>query len=970
MDRSFLCFYPLLRAVFIVCFLVMGRANLYAQFLLPRNAIPIDAPMMVIETDTVKIIFRKKMEVKARRIAAMIHYMRRHRTKSMDEQKMGAIPIILRSETNQSNGFVTLGAFRSEFFTTSPQEPQRLTGSTPWIDMLAIHEYRHVQQFYSAKVGWTRIIAILSGELGWGSSLALSTPNWFLEGDAVVYETALTHSGRGRLPTFTADFRSVYKAGVRYSYDKAWLGTFRDRRTDFYTMGYMINMHGREEYGSSFWMDVFQKSTAWRYPIKNMSSTLKRKTGFSTGDFYTISLNKYEKQWQARWDSISISPSHELTALPGRTVTEYRFPHVEESGSIIALKSGYQHLPQIVRMDSTGRERNLTGVGISSQPYLAVNGEWATWTEQRNNARWASTDFELVSLFNLKTGEKQLLGQRKNWLSPSPTKSGQRIAIVEVHSNGLESLIIINNEGEFVRNLVNNQEHLAFPKWDVDEASVLIVMSQNGMSSLVQINYKTKERTTLLGPINHAIGIPFPAKDHVFFSATLDGNDDIFAVRKSDKKLFKVLKSDIAAYQAHVHGDSLLFANYAFRGLSIHSAPLNFEEVKNQTPLSQIRDEWKDLVEFEGGAIADSLPEIKAPSKPYARVKNLFNLHSTLWFLVPPTYSVSKVSTDVLGDLEIQGGLLYNTDEESIAGFGNIAYNAFYVVPHVGITFTFNRSRSVFSLAETEFGTALAQRSSQWNERDIGLGLRVPLEWIFGNQVFSVNADATYHFRTFDLSGDQVLRPIPGEISPSQSLDDGRVSFYQGQIIISNLRRMTTQQVLPVWGQRTIFNWRRSVAERKAQQLFFRFDQFLPGLHNTHSLVLNYSIQQQDFLDTYRFTNQLFFSRGYPSFDWDTAYRFGFTYAFPLFYPHHNWKGITYTNRIWGALFYDYGRLTSVSIPIFGRTARSYGLDINTNVTWFRILPTVLNFRFAQRLDPIGSINDGFTFEFRVGISF
>ena len=71
--------------------------------------------------------------------------------------------------------------------------------------------------------------------------VASLVPLWFLEGDAVFAESALTESGRGRSPSFQKELKaiSVEKDKI-YKYDKIVNGSFRDYIPDHYQSGYQM----------------------------------------------------------------------------------------------------------------------------------------------------------------------------------------------------------------------------------------------------------------------------------------------------------------------------------------------------------------------------------------------------------------------------------------------------------------------------------------------------------------------------------------------------------------------------------------------------------------------------------------------------------------------------------------------------------------------------------------------------------
>ena len=142
-----------------------------------------------IETDTVRVIYPAGLKHYADRIATVVHKMAREYPIE-GEARLRKTSIILQNETSFSNGYVGFGPYRSEFYLQPNEDAFRL-GGLRWEDLLAIHEYRHVQQLSATNLGLSNLVFSLFGENAYTGMVHLATPDWFLEGDAVI-------SGRGR----------------------------------------------------------------------------------------------------------------------------------------------------------------------------------------------------------------------------------------------------------------------------------------------------------------------------------------------------------------------------------------------------------------------------------------------------------------------------------------------------------------------------------------------------------------------------------------------------------------------------------------------------------------------------------------------------------------------------------------------------------------------------------------------------
>jgi hypothetical protein len=179
-----------------------------------------------VNTDTLRVIFTKGMDSVAKHIAGVANVLNRETLHTLGN-KQKKVNILLQNSTTISNGYVSLGPFRSEFELLPLQNSFDL-GSLPWPDNLVIHEWRHVQQYSNFNYGLSKAFFIVFGQEGQALANALSVPDWFFEGDAVFQETLVSDQGRGRLAGFFNAYRSLWEAHRNYSFMKLRNGSYRD----------------------------------------------------------------------------------------------------------------------------------------------------------------------------------------------------------------------------------------------------------------------------------------------------------------------------------------------------------------------------------------------------------------------------------------------------------------------------------------------------------------------------------------------------------------------------------------------------------------------------------------------------------------------------------------------------------------------------------------------------------------------
>ena len=190
----------------VLLFLILGISSGLVQAQ-QFSGFPPSTKWKQINTDTARIIFESATEEQAQRISAIIHKMAAQTPNALGNS-LRKVNIVLHKNTTLANGYVALAPFRSEYYLIPASNIFEL-GNLPWNEHLAVHEYRHVQQYNNFNNGLTRVFNFFLGEEGRAVANGLTIPDWFYEGDAVHAETALTPQGRGRLPLFQSGYNSL-----------------------------------------------------------------------------------------------------------------------------------------------------------------------------------------------------------------------------------------------------------------------------------------------------------------------------------------------------------------------------------------------------------------------------------------------------------------------------------------------------------------------------------------------------------------------------------------------------------------------------------------------------------------------------------------------------------------------------------------------------------------------------------------
>ena len=167
-----------------------------------------------IKTDDFQIIYPDFFEENAQKAASIFSLLYHHaNTLQLHPKK---ISIIMHADGGVSNGNVALAPRKSELYTMPSQDP-----TDDWLEHLCVHEFRHVVQLDKVNQGLTKDLYYLFGEIFPIAVVGVYVPMWFMEGDAVCFETAVGHLGRGRSPEFLNEMKAqILEKGI-YNYSKA-----------------------------------------------------------------------------------------------------------------------------------------------------------------------------------------------------------------------------------------------------------------------------------------------------------------------------------------------------------------------------------------------------------------------------------------------------------------------------------------------------------------------------------------------------------------------------------------------------------------------------------------------------------------------------------------------------------------------------------------------------------------------------
>ncbi|MCR6720846.1 MAG: hypothetical protein NVV59_11255 [Chitinophagaceae bacterium] len=842
-----------------------------------------------INTDTARIIYPAGLDSQATRVATILHSQAAKKSLSLGT-KVRKINIVLQNETTISNGYVGQGPYRSEFYMT-PTPDNFSQGSLGWADQLALHEYRHVQQYNNFEVGLSRVMRVLFGQEGYALATNASIPDWFYEGDAVHAETILSDQGRGRLPRFMSAYPALWKAGKKYSWMKLRNGSFKDFVPDHYRLGYLLVNYGYEKYGADFWQKVTNDAAAFKGLIYPFQAAIKRHTSKTYKEFLNEAQSYYKNQYAdlAKGNTTAEAGPHPVLPLNKKVLTHYLFPYAVENDGLMYLKKANNRRPVFVLRDNTGEHwLRVRDIAISDQ-YSYRNGK-VVYAAFESDHRWGWRDYSVIRMFDINSRQQFTLSSKSRYFTPDISPSGNKVVAVQNSKDGSSELHLIDVGTQEVTKRFRHPGVLIYtdPKFIDEENIVLAVRDAEGRMAFTKLGITTGELNFLTNPSYNVVGYPNVNGDYVYFSASYGGIDNIFRVPLNGGEPEEMeSKWELGNYQANVANNKISWTAFTADGYQLQ-----------QTDLSAVT--WKPVPGLIVDRLAVSYPVAQAnsveeilkaktgsrqfASKPYSKSKGLFNFHSWRPYYEDPEFTFSIYGQNILNTLETQLYYLYNENERTSAAGVSAVYGKWFTHLNIGSQYTFGRQEQI------------GNRIRTWDQIDTRIGLSVPLSWAKKQTYRSFNVGSNlYYNREFNKG------------FYKDSLGTTDFFYLQHYVSVSEQVESAVQHFYPRLAYSLSLQYRHAITDFNSRQFLGTASLYFPGLASTHNLIFNAAWQETGTADV-RFANRFPTSRGYNAAYFARIIGVRTNYHLPLFYPDFGFGNIVYLQRVRGNAFFDFAK--------------------------------------------------------------
>lgn len=923
MNKS-LCFF----SVFWFCSLLV-QAQYYEN-----GQDPFSIKWNKIETDHFQIIFSEDIDSIGNQLAGYFEaiYTSGGNTLVHNTRK---IPVIVHNQNVFSNGEVAWAPKRMNLYITPPQAGYIV----PYNWSLALHEFRHVVQIDKLNQSSTQLLYYIFGEQAIGAVLGWHIPLWFLEGDAVVYETGASKGGRGRIPDFTMKLNAqVAEQGI-YSYPKAQFGSYKDFVPNHYELGYQLVSRSRLKYGTAVWEKTLNQVA--RSPIhpNAFSKGIKKVTGLPERKLYSELMNELKSE-------LNIET---LDKKQGNAYINYFSPYKIGSNTI-SYKTSYRDIPRIVVTDTLGNDKIIQSSGSIFNQTFSYNDSVLVWNEHKGT-RWENNNYNRIVLFNLRTNKKSYLAKKGRVFHSRISPDNKKILSTEV-STQLNWSITIRDAftGEIIDSIGFDKVQPVQPSWSPNmEEIVFMQLGFNG-KSLGVLNLETHKINWIIHDEFLDMSYPMHLGNAILMKGVYKGVSNILRYDFETKKWTAITDAKYGVGEGRFTDKEYIFTDYTSDGYKLKRSDLNDLKIiriekpeKFETELTQNILSEEQTIEF---ATIDTSFQIEN----YSRLKHLFNVHS--W--APLGINIQNIevgpgatvlSQNALSTSAFSGGYQYNISEKSHRYFADYSYKGFY--PLLNTTF----SKTYFQ--EYMEGEGDTLHFVKYSDVSLYVGATIPFNFDRGKWFRRFNIQMAYEYRSITPSPDNTMQ-----------LTSPKISSIYAQLYFYNLLTTSHRDLQSRWGQilslnymTSPFNW-----EQMGQLASAEMWLYFPGIVKNHGLKLYGGYQVKEYGE-YGFSDRLSYPTGYHYYNNTQMISGNANYLFPILYPDLNMWEYVYIKRIKANIFYQYSAFEYKSNQF---DIASVGADLTANMHLFRfVFPFEIGVRYARKFD----YNDNF-YQFLFNVNF
>lgn len=618
--------------------MLLFATTAWAQFYLTGDN-PAKTRWNQVETENFKLIYPRGLDSLARvygrelekwrtPVGQSIHYL-------PGEYTRGKMPVILHPYNSDSNGSVAWAPHRVDLYTQPDAYPFM---PISWDRMLAIHESRHVAQMQFALTKTLRPFGWLFGEMIAGGASGVYGHYSWMEGDAVIAETALTNSGRGR----TADFLNYYRIAFDQGEMRTFSGWAFESQSKYipnkYALGYLMLSGFRYWYGDRDFMgNSFEHYARMPLDIFNFYET-RRVAGKMLRTAFAEVADSMAVHWKAEMDERAPYMPMENVSRKHRGFTQYS-GLAQAGGDIYAIRRSNYRTAQVVRFNADGKEKTVRTFSAKSSG-LRSSRDRIWWSETVDGPRWDMANRSSLRHAKLGRSSARSFTRKGRYFNPSFNEDETRIVAAEYADYGGTSVSIIDSQtGDKHSFRLPDSLQVTEATW-LGERIFLAAISDSGTGiyELVCDNLDDSGAAhtwkAVIDPQPVIISDLGNKNGEITFTSDRTGEHEFYSLSPDGKQVRQLTNSRYGAkwYRYSEDGEWLYYAAPQLEGTRIFRTPVDSLPVKtvdfSQRHSYFIADKLSEQEKEYGVEPRDEESVSFSEVRRWRKFPHLFNVHS------------------------------------------------------------------------------------------------------------------------------------------------------------------------------------------------------------------------------------------------------------------------------------------------------------------------------------------------------
>jgi hypothetical protein len=901
---------------------------------------PAAAKWYQMQSNHFKVIFD---EAGALQAYYYLHYLEKNHT--FFKTRLGIAPpytpVVIHNRDVVANGFSVMAPLRMEIGSIPPQDMY----AQPWLQQLSVHEFRHSLQIETFRNGFARHFTWLFGDVAIGAAMS-RLPFWFIEGDAVVTETAFSSAGRGREGDFLMETQALLDTYPKLRYDIFLNGSYKRYIPNHYHLGYHLVGYGFMKHGEMFWEKIKHHTADNPLGWRPFARAIKKYHGTSLEIFYEEAMQDVKQH-------LPDTVRQKAEMLSASKKTEYhsmKNPYQTQNG-VIAYEKSLDDIPGFVLLRK-GVKKPLFKTGFVFDEQITANDHQVAFVEYIPDKRWSRAGKTGIYVYDLTTRHEQLVkAPQRAVYSPSLHPRKPLMVAVTVDDWGRHHLLQYSFKTQKWDSLLSCpvNETIAMPQWSADGRSIVFLVVSTAGKTIREYFPESGKVVDRFGPVFFDLSKPFRSTKYVFFVAPFREKNELYALQTATRQLYRVLDSRFGlATPSFTSDGQILYADYQANGYKIKrvadkESQWTRVELPRQDPFRVASRIARAPLDFK------ELPHVSYDSSRFRKGRHLFNFHSLTPFDYTKTstfngYGVAAHSQNLLTTMFTSAGYRYDENRRAGDVFLEMQYRGWYPVLNI----------------KAEYGNrdAMATLNDEpvylkWNRLHLTGGVALPLRLNGRDYNRFVQLEANTEYYSNDITNVDSL-----------TFEHQYIHALSYRLYYQNVRRMSHQDLYPRWGQmlelqfeHDPFSWSNAGGVFSAEAVGY-----FPGLQRNQHFWVYAGYQKKD-SESQPLAGNISFPRGTGYLAHNRILVAKSNYSFPVAYPEWHVGPLAYVKRIRANLFVDFA---AVEAPQRNDDIMSVGTEIMFDMHLLRLIaPTQTGFRSTYSPE-----KKSMTFDFIINMDF